>query len=327
MQQDIFKNQDARMRKPKIICMVISLFVIWGLLYVPLKPGSHLPLPENLSWMMSQRDLNKYILPNNDTSILLPKLQCSGSIFLVVVVCSAVPNFEARRAIRNTWVQDARKLHSVQVFFLLGKSRNQTVNVAVANESSKYGDIIQQDFIDTYNNLTLKSVMLLKWTNQNCTNAKYVMKTDDDMFVNLPNLFRLLKAKGHKGLLLGCLIKGAVPVKDWNSKWFVPEVVFPGRVYPPYLSGTGYVMSRDAADLLYRTALSTPFFYLEDIFVTGICGNRVGLKPINNDGFKFYKRKNDMCVFRALITAHKMTPKELVQVWKNIRNPSVKCKS
>lgn len=293
---------------------------------MPLRVGSRVPLPENLSWMLTQRDLHQFILPENDTHVLLPKSPCNGSVYIAVVVCSAVPNFDARQAIRNSWAQDATKLNNIQVFFLLGKSQNDSLNALVANESQKYTDIIQQEFLDTYNNLTLKSVMLLKWVNQHCTSAKYVMKTDDDMFVNLPNLFRLLKAKGHKNMLLGCLIKGAVPVKDWNSKWFVPDVVFPGRVYPPYLSGTGYVISRDTVSVLYQTALNTPFFYLEDIFITGVCAGRVGIKPVNNEGFKFYKRKNDSCVFKTLITAHKMTPKELIRVWNSLQNPSVKCK-
>lgn len=32
------------------------------------------------------------------------------------------------------------------------------------------GDIIQENFIDSYNNLTLKSVFMLKWANRNCVN-------------------------------------------------------------------------------------------------------------------------------------------------------------
>ncbi|CAL1299198.1 unnamed protein product [Larinioides sclopetarius] len=312
----------------RVCLMVFSVFVVWGVLYMPLRNGSHVPLPEHFSWMVTQRDLNRYILPDNLTNLLpAGPPGCNGSVFLAVVVCSAVPNFEARSAIRSTWALDAKTLRGVRVFFLLGRSSNQSLNAAVAEEGARHSDIIQEDFLDTYNNLTLKSVMLLKWVGQNCGNARYVMKTDDDMFVHLPNLFRLLRKKGHARLLMGCLIKGATPVKDWNSKWFVPEVVFPGRVYPPYLSGTGYVLSQDTVPILYRTALSTPFFYLEDIFVTGVCASRAGLKPVNNEGFKFYKRKTDACAFRSIITAHRMSAKELRAVHKNMTNPSLKCKS
>lgn len=312
----------------RVCVMVVGVFVVWGLLYMPLKSVSHVPLPEHLTWMVTQRDLPRYILPDNTTNLLSPGPPvCNGSVFVTVIVCSAVPNFEARLAIRSTWAQDATSLRGVRVFFLLGRSSNQSLNAAVGDESIQYSDIIQEDFLDSYNNLTLKSVMLLKWVGQNCANAQYVMKTDDDMFVHLPNLFRLLRTKDRSHLLMGCLIKGAVPVKDWNSKWFVPEVIFPGRVYPPYLSGTGYVLSQDTVPILYRTALRTPFFYLEDIFITGVCASRAGLKPINNEGFKFYKRKTDGCTFRSIITAHRMSPKELHDVYKSIHNPSLKCKS
>ena len=43
-------------------------------------------------------------------------------------------------------------------------------------------------FQDTYRNLTLKTVMGLKWSAIFCPQAKFVMKTDDDIFVNLPFL-------------------------------------------------------------------------------------------------------------------------------------------
>ena len=45
-------------------------------------------------------------------------------------------------------------------------------------------------FQDIYYNLTLKTVMGLKWTSIYCNQAKYIMKTDDDIFVNIPLLHR-----------------------------------------------------------------------------------------------------------------------------------------
>ena len=46
-------------------------------------------------------------------------------------------------------------------------------------------------FQDIYYNLTLKTVMGLKWSSIYCSQAKYVMKTDDDIFVNVPLLHRV----------------------------------------------------------------------------------------------------------------------------------------
>lgn len=88
-------------------------------------------------------------------------------------------------------------------------------------ESLHYSDIIQEGFVDSYNNLTLKSVMMLKWVLSNCRSVRYIMKTDDDMFVNINNLVRLLKLRNISNLLVGALICGARPIADTQNKWWV----------------------------------------------------------------------------------------------------------
>ena len=100
--------------------------------------------------------------------------------------------------------------------------------------------------------------------------TEYVLKTDDDVYVNLPKLYDLVRANQKPTLLMGTLICNAVPIKDPHNKWFVPRYMFNEKKYPNYLSGTGYVMGREAAVRLYAAALTTPLFHLEDIYVTGI---------------------------------------------------------
>ena len=162
-------------------------------------------------------------------------------------------NQKARTAVRNTWANkynlDTLYNFTVRVAFLLGQSDNETLNVgfnlsqilffqteitshmqifsyfhifqnSVTEESEKYNDIIQERFLDTYNNLTLKSVMLLKWASSNCEATKYLMKTDDDMFINIPKLIELLNARPKRNeTLIGCLICNAKPISDPKNKW------------------------------------------------------------------------------------------------------------
>lgn len=45
--------------------------------------------------------------------------------------------------------------------------------------------------------------------------------------------------------------------------------MYGARVYPRYLSGTGYVMSAPTVRALYTAALTTAYFHLEDIYITG----------------------------------------------------------
>ena len=52
-------------------------------------------------------------------------------------------------------------------------------------ESSKYGDIIQGDFLDTYHNLSYKATMGNLWVAEFCSQAEFVVKTDDDQFIDL----------------------------------------------------------------------------------------------------------------------------------------------
>ena len=61
--------------------------------------------------------------------------------------------------------------------------------------------------------------------------------------------------------------------------------MFPGGQWPPFLSGSGYLMHRSTARLLLSAAPSEPLLHLEDVYVTGLLARRAGVRPVNNDGF------------------------------------------
>ena len=147
------------------------------------------------------------------------------------------PYFKARSAIRQTWANISELPRNVKVVFIIGQADNEKQQLKIKGESNKYGDIIQESFIDTYENLTIKSLMLLKWFEQNCHQTQYVMKTDDDMYINLPKLYDLVKTNQNPHLLVGSLISNAAPIRESRHKWYVPDHVFPESLYPNYLSG------------------------------------------------------------------------------------------
>ena len=101
-----------------------------------------------------------------------------------------------------------------KVIFLLGTvdNLNNDLQTNVIHESDTYDDILQEDFIDTYRNLTVKSLMLLKWFSKSCKNVPYVLKTDDNVYINLKNLHALITTNKKKNLLMGTLICGATPI-------------------------------------------------------------------------------------------------------------------
>ncbi|XP_043512312.1 beta-1,3-galactosyltransferase 1-like isoform X3 [Frieseomelitta varia] len=305
-----------------------------GLLYVPAyhsAQGSFLGLAQLPGWAYNtSRDLCVYIHPENTTSVLSPNDICSPSPYLFIVICSAITNVKARIAMRNTWANKNNLNNTynstVKVAFLLGQSDNDTLNSMIAEESHQYNDIIQEKFYDTYNNLTLKSVMMLKWVTSNCGQAKYLMKTDDDMFVNIPTLMRTLQSRSQTtNTLLGSLICNAKPILDPNNKWYTPKYMYSERIYPNYLSGTGYVMSLDVAFKLYHAALRTPLLHLEDVYITGLCAKHAKVRPINHSGFSYVPRKLDPCTLRNAITAHKVNVSSMYVIWKKLNDTNLSC--
>ncbi|KAJ8962723.1 hypothetical protein NQ318_001121 [Aromia moschata] len=252
------------------------------------------------------RNTSQYILRDNLTASVMPEHVCDQQSLLLIIVCTAPANYEARIAIRETWGSERYLMvvsTSIKRIFLFLQND-------VLLESDQYGDIIQEHFIDSYNNLTLKSIVMLKIATTYCANTtRYLLKIDDDMFVNLPRLVEMLVNRNDStNVLLGKLICGARPIKDSSSKWYSPRYMYQERLYPNYLSGTGYLLSMDVAHTLFNITLSTPIFHLEDVYLTGICAKRANIKPHNNPMFTYRNLHNEPCEFKNLITMHHFTP-------------------
>lgn len=96
--------------------------------------------------------------------------------------------------------------------------------------------------------------------------------------------------------------------------------MYSGKVYPNYVSGTSYVMSIDVVPKLFAAALETPIFHLEDVYITGICSQRVNVTPHHHAGFTFKKRHFDPCFFKDAFTFHELTPTEIIQRFEYQKN-------
>jgi len=269
-----------------------------------------------------------YINPHNFKYLIREDDICNStnsSVYLIVIVCVAPTNLKGRMTIRETWGSVVKTNKEVKLIFMLGQTLNAQVQNQINNESSHFHDIVQEDFLDSYRNLSLKSAAMLKWSYKYCPSAKYTLKADDDMFVNIEYLLKVLKLRTLKNTVIGMQITGAQPVQDKNSKWYTSRGMFNGTVYPSYCSGTSYVISGDAIGRLYNTTLVTPYFWLEDIYITGICRTKANVKIFNDYGFTYDKPTATGCVFRKRITGHRYNEREIRKIWKEFTNPSPKC--
>ncbi|KAG8441348.1 hypothetical protein GDO86_006906 [Hymenochirus boettgeri] len=247
--------------------------------------------------------------------------RCKGEVPLLMLLIPSVPqDVVIRDTVRKTWANESLIPGiSIKRVFLLGIPSNNETQVAVEQESSVFHDIVQQDFMDTYHNLTLKTLMGLEWVSRFCPQAKYVMKIDTDMFFNPWFLVRniLEPDKPTKvGFITGQVIIGASPFRDPNNKWYIPVSLYPENQYPVYCSGTGYVFSNDLSSRIYNVGVEIPIFPFEDVFV-GMCVKKLGMEFSRQGGYYFsqYRLQYNGCHFTKMVTVHQYSSEDLVKLW------------
>lgn len=227
-------------------------------------------------------------LSNNES---LCKMQLTDDHYLMpVLIHTARFHFEERLAIRNSW-GSSDKLHiialkkwRVQPVFLLGEAdpsilQQQEQNWKLMEEHEKYGDLIIGNFIDSYRNLTYKHLMGYKWILNFCQNAQFVLKLDDDIFIDifkwirwrLQDLERNNNDDNHNLPCLYCFTHvGAMPRRKISDKWFISQDIYSEDYYPEYCMGGSYGMTVDHIKRIYYISNFAKFIWIDDLFVTGI---------------------------------------------------------
>lgn len=195
-----------------------------------------------------------------------------------------------RQFIREAWGLDASHNFDIPpVLFAIGKadgnaSREQQL---LEEEDRQHGDILQFDFVDSYYNLTMKTVALLQWMSRRCANSSLV-SVDDDTVVNVGNLLRYLKSN-HEVALSGVYRQKMKPVryvsKSSSDRWIVSESEYADSYYPNYISGGFTVYPAALIEPLAHEALNcAPALWIEDVFMTGIVAERLHIKRKNMPG-------------------------------------------
>ncbi|XP_075715109.1 beta-1,3-galactosyltransferase 2-like [Rhinoderma darwinii] len=244
--------------------------------------------------------------------------------FLVLLVMGESQGVKSRDTIRTTWgnLSNYEDVDIIRIF-LVGISPNMTFTIqrSLEEESSIYGDIVQQDFLDTYSNLTLKILMGMEWVTKFCPNVSYVMKVDNDVFLNVNYLVHQLlhpQLPPLSNFLTGFIVCYTGPIRNNNSKWYIPEEVYPGDTYPPYPSGPAYVFSGDMSRKIYEVAQDILVFGIEDAFI-GVCLYKLNILPTKAPKNMFHGHKIDYnpYTFCNLVMVHHYKDNDLLKVWED----------
>ncbi|XP_071746653.1 lactosylceramide 1,3-N-acetyl-beta-D-glucosaminyltransferase [Lepeophtheirus salmonis] len=224
--------------------------------------------PPNIS-----RVLEDYIPKKSDFFTILPREIDPIATELLILVKMQVDGYEKRENIRGSWGKHLTKLspHSRTVF-VLGNNKDWSNSKELQNEINIHGDILQGSFVDSYYNLTLKTISAFKFVVETIKwihRPKIIITIDDDVFLNVPLLLKELNDLNYQcngPYLLGGLQNGVLPRRNpksakKSSKWGVPSYIFADKIYPPYIEGMMSIMSFETVQCLFEAR----FFILLDL--------------------------------------------------------------
>ncbi|KAM7413910.1 hypothetical protein PAMA_018961 [Pampus argenteus] len=261
--------------------------------------------------------------------------------YMLIAVKSVAADFDKRQVVRRTWGKEGRFKNgvSIRTVFLLGVPRNQTAlplwDRLLAYESQTYRDILLWDFKDTFFNLTLKETHFLEWVNSSCPHVEFIFKGDADVYVNVENILEMLQGqKSDEDLFVGDIIVHAKPIRRRSSKYYVPEFMYGGGLYPSYAGGGGFVMSGYTARRLSSACQQVELFPIDDVFL-GMCLQLIGVKPSRHQGFRTFGiprpsaaphlQTFDPCFYRELMVVHSLSVPQIWLMWNLLHDPKLSC--
>ncbi|KAL4231853.1 Beta-1 [Mactra antiquata] len=186
----------------------------------------------------------------------------------------------------------------------------------------------------------------LKHVLKYCANAKYVMKTDSDVYVNVPAILTLLSESNftlHKAFqipqklrrrfednvaedslnnpfkMYGLKNHMAKPVRNMSgpkAKWYVEENEYVGNYYPDYLDGHGYILSMQLVQDIVKVSERLPFFKFEDVYI-GMCLQKLGYSVKHTNGFLRTGYPLTLCShkYRNIFTVHRVDYTNMSAIW------------
>ena len=225
---------------------------------------------------------------NHHVSKLISTFHCSiQPLKLLILVTTMVSSFSRRQIIRKTW---GKTLHShvnddFKTFFAVGYSLDKDIMKKVKDESHLYKDIIFGDFTDIFYNLPYKVEAEFEWAYKHCA-FDYYLKVDDDVFVNIPSVLLLIAQKNtpNKNFFVGNKHFSAPVMR--HGKYRVTEEEYSTKIFQPFVSGGGFLVSNDVVKKLIPYFKKHPF-KLDDVYI-GMLAMNAGIALTHNNNFKLY---------------------------------------
>lgn len=110
---------------------------------------------------------------------------------------------------------------------------------------------------------------------------------------------------------------------EFTAHSVCPTYMYNGTTFPPFLSGSGYILPRAVIPCLHAQAFRLPFLHIDDVFLTGFCAEACGFLRITHSQFSpGHKSLDEITCHRILL--HYQNANERLLIFDKL---SKECKS
>lgn len=224
---------------------------------------------------------NKNYPPFKDIDLTLPhfikyKILINNiNIFnseIIIATFTSPNNFKKRYSFRYNSKYFCNNTIKCKIIFFMGCStlKNQYL---IERELSLYNDIVQFSFKNSYLNLTLLSIMAIKYCYKRYNKIKYYIKTDDDIYINYNLLFNSIKIiNPNNKVVYGHIGYRKIVNRNKKSKDYIPYFEYHYDYIPKYVYGALIIVTKTALKLLYNQTLYKQYYiWREDINIGMLC--------------------------------------------------------
>jgi len=260
------------------------------------------------------------------------KPNCKPGLDLIILLTTRPSAFYNRAGIRNSWGRlDSsinkyvfrNKKFTYKTIFTIGREENSKIEKLIENESDKFQDILRLNYQDTYENLTNKTMLTFEWVANNCQ-PKYVLKTDDDCFVNLVSFAPWFEKLNKNIDYIGKKNEYMPVIRDPWHRNYVPFNDFNEEYYKPYCSGGGYMLSGRVLKNITIKSRTMKQIINEDAYI-GMVTNSLNIHPKDDERFLpfiFSKKsvnKRSMCDWKGKFLMHGVKPeRQILMHWNSL---------
>lgn len=289
-------------------CLSISAFFLGYLVGI----FSHSMTANDAQLINTKPVLKVSCVQNNGTPKTL-------SAFISVGIMTSPSNTLRRRVIRETWLSSWN--NEIHHRFIIGTAKiSYADQMALVDEHHEHKDLLLlPDVMDSYNNLTLKLLSYIKWLDAK-VNFTYFLKTDDDTFAQLDQIFFKLKSKEVHTKFYWGFFDGRARVKHYGP-WAEKNWILCDH-YLPYAKGGAYVLSSDLVHFISRNVEFLQVFNSEDVSIGAWLGS-LKINRIHDSNFDTeYESRG---CFNSYLATHKQSPQKMIEKHNNIKRTGQMC--